>query len=148
MGGQVDDPVADLRGGLGTVTGGAAGNQRLTPTEWRSLELLVRHPGRLVTQRQVLTEIWEPAYQKETNYLRLYLAQLRRKLEPDPRHPRYLLTDPGRATGSSQPPHHDQDVLTRSQTQHGRRRRQGPYGSRSGGLDGHRERLLGRRLHG
>jgi two-component system, OmpR family, KDP operon response regulator KdpE len=74
---------------------GTGPDQRLTPTEWRILELLVRHPGRLVTQHQMLTEVWGPAYQKETNYLRLYLAQLRRKLEPDPGHPRYLLTDPG-----------------------------------------------------
>ena len=74
---------------------GAGPDQRLTPTEWRILDLLVRHPGRLVTQHQLLTEVWGPAYLKETNYLRLYLAQLRRKLEPDPGHPRYLLTDPG-----------------------------------------------------
>ena len=74
---------------------GTGPDQRLTPTEWRILELLVRHPGRLVTQHQMLTDVWGPAYQKETNYLRLYLAQLRRKLEPDPGHPRYLLTDPG-----------------------------------------------------
>ena len=74
---------------------GVGPDQRLTPTEWRILEQLVRHPGRLVTQRQLLTEVWGPAYQTETNYLRLYLAQLRRKLEPDPSHPRHLLTDPG-----------------------------------------------------
>jgi len=74
---------------------GIGPDQRLTPTERRLLELLVRHPGRLVTQRQLLTEIWGPAYQKETNYLRLYMAQLRRKLEPDPSHPRHLLTEPG-----------------------------------------------------
>ncbi|MGH3933392.1 MAG: response regulator [Pseudonocardiaceae bacterium] len=67
----------------------------LTPTEWAILELLVRHPGRLVAQRQLLTEIWGPAYLKETHYLRVYLAQLRRKLEPDPSHPRYLVTEPG-----------------------------------------------------
>lgn len=65
----------------------------LTPTEWGILELLVRHSGRLVTQRQLLTEVWGPAYLKETHYLRVYLAQLRRKLEPDPSHP--LLTEPG-----------------------------------------------------
>ncbi|HLZ38618.1 MAG TPA: response regulator [Mycobacteriales bacterium] len=74
---------------------GVGPDHRLTPTEWRILEILVRHPGRLVTQRHLLAEVWGPAYQKETNYLRLYLAQLRRKLEPDPRHPRHLLTDPG-----------------------------------------------------
>ncbi|MGH3870370.1 MAG: response regulator [Pseudonocardiaceae bacterium] len=67
----------------------------LTPTEWGILELLVRHCGRLVTQRQLLTEIWGPAYLKETHYLRVYLAQLRRKLEPDPARPRHLITEPG-----------------------------------------------------
>ena len=74
---------------------GAGADQRLTPTEWRILELLVRYPGRLITQRQMLTRVWGPTYQKETNYLRLYMAQLRRKLEPDPQHPRFLRTDPG-----------------------------------------------------
>jgi two-component system, OmpR family, KDP operon response regulator KdpE len=57
---------------------------RLTPTEWAILELLVRHPGRLVAQRQLLGEVWGSVYLKETHYLRVYLAQLRRKLEPDP----------------------------------------------------------------
>jgi two-component system, OmpR family, KDP operon response regulator KdpE len=68
---------------------------RLTPTEWQMLEVLVRHRGRLVTQRQLLREVWGPQYQTEGNYLRVYAAQLRRKLEPDPSHPRYLLTEPG-----------------------------------------------------
>jgi len=68
---------------------------RLTPTEWHVLEVLVRHSGRLVTQRQLLKEVWGPAYEKETNYLRVYLAQLRRKLEPDPARPRHLLTVAG-----------------------------------------------------
>jgi len=68
---------------------------RLTPTEWSLLELLVRHSGRLVPQKQMLTEVWGPVYESETHYLRVYLAQLRRKLEPDPAHPRYLITEPG-----------------------------------------------------
>jgi two-component system, OmpR family, KDP operon response regulator KdpE len=68
---------------------------RLTPTEWQLLEVLVRHAGRLVTQRQLLAEVWGPQYQHEANYLRVYAAQLRRKLEPDPSRPRYLLTEPG-----------------------------------------------------
>jgi two-component system, OmpR family, KDP operon response regulator KdpE len=68
---------------------------RLTPTEWQVLEVLVRNEGKLVSQRQLLQEVWGPAYETETNYLRVYLAQLRRKLEPDPPHPRYLLTEPG-----------------------------------------------------
>jgi two-component system KDP operon response regulator KdpE len=68
---------------------------RLTPTEWALLEALVRRPGRLVGQRQLLHEVWGPSYDKETHYLRVYMAQLRRKLEPDPARPRYLITEPG-----------------------------------------------------
>ena len=68
---------------------------RLTPTEWSLLEMLVRHSGKLVPQRKILTEIWGPASTEQTHYLRVYLAQLRRKLEPDPAHPRYLITEPG-----------------------------------------------------
>ena len=68
---------------------------RLTPTEWHLLEMLVRHQGKLVGHRQLLQEIWGPAYGTETNYLRVYMAQLRRKLEPDPSSPRHLLTEPG-----------------------------------------------------
>jgi two-component system, OmpR family, KDP operon response regulator KdpE len=71
------------------------GDVRLTPTEWQLLEVLVRNADRLVTQRQLLQEVWGPEYQTEGNYLRVYLAQLRRKLEPDPSRPRYLLTEPG-----------------------------------------------------
>jgi two-component system KDP operon response regulator KdpE len=68
---------------------------RLTPTEWHVLEVLVRNQGKLVTQRQLLKEVWGPTYETETNYLRVYVAQLRRKLEPDPPHPRNLITEPG-----------------------------------------------------
>jgi two-component system KDP operon response regulator KdpE len=68
---------------------------RLTPTEWNILELLVRNPARLVTQQQLLLDVWGPAYQTEANYLRVYMAQLRRKLEADPGKPRHLLTEPG-----------------------------------------------------
>jgi two-component system KDP operon response regulator KdpE len=67
----------------------------LTPTEWAVLELLVRHRGRLVSQKQLLTEVWGPSYLKESHYLRVYLAQLRRKLEPEPANPRHLRTEPG-----------------------------------------------------
>ncbi len=72
-----------------------AGETRLTPTEWHLLEILVRSPGRLVTQRQLLQEVWGPQYAHETNYLRVHLANLRRKLEPEPSRPRYLITEPG-----------------------------------------------------
>ena len=68
---------------------------RLTPTEWKMLEVLVKNPEKLVTQQQLLSEVWGPAYAKETNYLRVYMAQLRRKLEPDAAAPRHLLTEAG-----------------------------------------------------
>ncbi|HWB66197.1 MAG TPA: response regulator [Mycobacteriales bacterium] len=68
---------------------------RLTPTEWQIVEMLVRHRGQLVTGRQLLQEVWGPAYGSELHYLRVYMAQLRRKLEPNPPRPRYLLTEPG-----------------------------------------------------
>ena len=68
---------------------------RLTPTEWQLLEILVRNRGRLVTQKQLLHDVWGPSYGSESNYLRVYVAQLRRKLEHEPSRPRYLLTEPG-----------------------------------------------------
>jgi two-component system KDP operon response regulator KdpE len=68
---------------------------RLTPTEWHLLEVLVRNEGKLVAHRQLLQEVWGPAYGTETNYLRVYMAQLRRKLEPDPSSPRHLITEAG-----------------------------------------------------
>jgi two-component system KDP operon response regulator KdpE len=68
---------------------------RLTPTEWSILELLVRNPEKLITQRQLLSDVWGPAYTKDANYLRVYMAQLRRKLEPDTGNPRHLLTEAG-----------------------------------------------------
>jgi two-component system KDP operon response regulator KdpE len=68
---------------------------RLTPTEWHLLEVLTRHPGSLVTGKQLLQEVWGPTYGAETNYLRVYMAQLRRKLESEPSQPRHLITEPG-----------------------------------------------------
>ena len=68
---------------------------RLTPTEWHLVEMLVRNRGRLVAQRQLLQEVWGPQYHDETNYLRVFMAQVRRKLEPEPAHPRYFITEPG-----------------------------------------------------
>ena len=73
----------------------AGADVRLTPTEWQLLEVLARNAERLVTQRQLLQEVWGPGYQNEAHYLRVYMAGLRRKLEPDPSVPRYLLTEPG-----------------------------------------------------
>jgi two-component system KDP operon response regulator KdpE len=73
---------------------------RLTPTEWHLLEILVTNPGRLITQKHLLQEVWGKevwgiSQSNKTNYLRVYMAQLRRKLERDPSHPRYLITEPG-----------------------------------------------------
>ena len=76
------------------VTDATGADVRLTPTEWAIVELLVRNPGKLVSQQQLLHEVWGPQYSTETNYLRVYLAQIRRKLEPDPARPRYFLTEP------------------------------------------------------
>jgi len=78
-----------------TVTADDGAEVRLTPTQWGMLELLLRHPGKLVSQRQLLQEVWGPEYRNETNYLRQYMAQLRRKLEDDPARPRHLITEPG-----------------------------------------------------
>jgi two-component system KDP operon response regulator KdpE len=68
---------------------------RLTPTEWQLLEVLVRHAGKLVGQRQLLRDVWGPEYGDESNYLRVHMAHLRRKLEPDRSRPRYFITEPG-----------------------------------------------------
>ena len=68
---------------------------RLTPTEWHVVEMLIRNPRKLVSQGQLLKEVWGPKYSEETDYLRVYMAQIRRKLEPDPSHPRYFITEPG-----------------------------------------------------
>jgi two-component system, OmpR family, KDP operon response regulator KdpE len=80
--------------------GGPAGEAhpddiRLTPTEWHLLEVLLRNPGKLLSRNQLLTEVWGPGYADATGNLRLYMAQLRRKLEPDPARPRWLITEPG-----------------------------------------------------
>lgn len=73
----------------------AGGEVHLTPTEWGMLEMLVRNKGKLVGQKELLREVWGPAYATETHYLRVYLAQLRRKLEDDPSRPRHLITEAG-----------------------------------------------------
>jgi two-component system, OmpR family, KDP operon response regulator KdpE len=71
------------------------GDIRLTPTEWHLLEVLLRNPGKLLSHRQLLNEVWGPGYDNAGGNLRLYMAQLRRKLEPDPARPRWLITEPG-----------------------------------------------------
>ena len=97
------DVTVDLAAHRVTRSGAAV---RLTPTEWRLLEVLLRNSGRLVTRETLLTEVWGPQYTTDTGYLRLYLAQLRKKLEPEPSSPRYLLTEAGmgyRFTGDVAP---------------------------------------------
>ncbi len=74
---------------------GGQGPIRLTPTEWQVLELLARNEGKLVTRQTMLTHIWGTEHARDTGYLRLYLSQLRKKLEPDPSSPRHLITEPG-----------------------------------------------------
>ena len=77
------------------VTDRAGDPVRLTPTEWALLDVLLRNAGRLVMQKQLLQEVWGPGYGEESNYLRVHMAHLRRKLEPNPSQPRYLITEPG-----------------------------------------------------
>ena len=88
-----DDFTIDLS--AGRVTAGGH-DIRLTPTEWHLLEVLARHPGRVVDHGRLLSEVWGPGYREQTNYLRVYMAALRRKLEPDAANPRHLLTEAGR----------------------------------------------------
>ena len=87
-----------IRSGEGegaAVTTGVPADVRLTPTEWHLLEVLLRNPGKLLSQRQLLRDVWGPGYDNAGGNLRLYMAQLRRKLEPDPARPQWLITEPG-----------------------------------------------------
>jgi two-component system KDP operon response regulator KdpE len=88
-----EDFTIDLSAGRVTADGR---DVKLTPTEWHLLEVLARHPGKVLDHGRLLTEVWGPAYREQTNYLRVYMATLRRKLEPDAAHPRHLLTEAGR----------------------------------------------------
>jgi two-component system KDP operon response regulator KdpE len=88
-----EDFTIDLS--AGRVTAGGQ-DIKLTPTEWHLLEVLARDPGKVIDHGRLLTEVWGPAYREQTNYLRVYMATLRRKLEPDAANPRYLLTEAGR----------------------------------------------------
>jgi len=89
-----DTFTVDLSAGRVTAADGT--DIKLTPTEWHLLEVLARNPGRVVDHAKLLTEVWGPAFQEQTNYLRVYMATLRRKLEPDAATPRHLLTESGR----------------------------------------------------
>ena len=90
---KVGDLTVDLA--AKRVSADGAADIHLTPTEWHLLEVLLRHPGKLLTRRQLLTEVWGPGYEDAAGNLRLYMTQLRRKLEPDPPRPRWLITEPG-----------------------------------------------------
>jgi two-component system KDP operon response regulator KdpE len=90
---QIGDWMVDLA--AHRITGPDGAEQRLTKIEWQLLERLVRRPGQLVTQRQLLGEVWGPQYVNESGYLRFHFGQLRRKLEADPGRPRHLVTEPG-----------------------------------------------------
>jgi two-component system KDP operon response regulator KdpE len=98
----IGDLVVDLaaktvgrRPGSSGAEGGAAASVRLTPTEWRLLELFLRNPGKLLTRQMLLSEVWGPYHANDAGYLRLYVAQLRRKLEEVPSEPRHFLNEPG-----------------------------------------------------
>jgi two-component system, OmpR family, KDP operon response regulator KdpE len=88
-------PAGEARADEAPAGEAPAGGIRLTPTEWHLLEVLLRNPGKLLSRNQLLTEVWGPGYADATGNLRLYMAQLRRKLEPDPARPRWLITEPG-----------------------------------------------------
>ncbi|MEZ0088941.1 response regulator [Streptacidiphilus sp. EB129] len=91
----IGDHLVDLTSCTVRRIGAGEPAVRLTPTEWRILTVLIQHPGRLVTGRHILLSVWGPGHERKTNYLRVYLAGIRRKLERDPAHPRHLLTEPG-----------------------------------------------------
>jgi two-component system KDP operon response regulator KdpE len=89
------DPAGTDPAGTDLAGTGPAEDIRLTPTEWHLLEVLLRNPGKLLSQRQLLHDVWGPGYDNAAGNLRLYMAQLRRKIEPDPARPRWLITEPG-----------------------------------------------------
>jgi two-component system KDP operon response regulator KdpE len=92
---QAPVPAGGDAAGPDPASAAATEDIRLTPTEWHLLEVLLRNPGKLLSRNQLLTEVWGPGYADATGNLRLYMAQLRRKLEPDPARPRWLITEPG-----------------------------------------------------
>jgi len=94
---QLGDLTVDLSAKrvIRASAAGEDGDVRLTPTEWHLLEVLLRNPGKLLSQKQLLNDVWGPGYGNAAGNLRLYMAQLRRKIEPDPARPRWLITEPG-----------------------------------------------------
>jgi len=108
---RVTRQAAVPAGGSPAGAGSQPEDIRLTPTEWHLLEVLLRNPGKLLSRSQLLTEVWGPGYADATGNLRLYMAQLRRKLEPDPARPRWLITEPG--MGYRYEPSPNQDPVAR-----------------------------------
>jgi len=110
---QLGDVLVDLAAKRVTRhdAAGVEEDIRLTPTEWHLLEVLLRNPGKLLSRGQLLTEVWGPGYADATGNLRLYMAQLRRKLEPDPARPRWFITEPG--MGYRYQGAHDPESITR-----------------------------------
>ena len=105
-GGHLRGPTSSLRGGGNAVKGGVdldrveparvdAQEVHLTPNEYKLLQVLIQHAGKVLTQRQLLNEVWGPQHTEQAQYLRVYIAQLRRKLERNPARPKYLQTEPG-----------------------------------------------------
>ncbi len=93
---RLGELTVDLSARTVTREGGSgAESVRLTPTEWRILEILMRHAGKLVTRQRLLADVWGSEHVTDTGYLRLYVSQLRKKLEPEPKAPRFLITEPG-----------------------------------------------------
>jgi two-component system, OmpR family, KDP operon response regulator KdpE len=103
---------ATVSTGGGPAGAGGPDDIRLTPTEWHLLEVLLRNPGKLLTRNQLLTEVWGPGYADATGNLRLYMAQLRRKLEPDPARPRWLITETGMGYRYQPSPDEDPKALS------------------------------------
>jgi two-component system KDP operon response regulator KdpE len=98
---EVGDLVVDLQDRRVTRGGDEV---RLTPIEFELVRVLAQHHGRLVTHRQLLQDVWGPAYGEETHYLRVHIAHIRAKLEPDPSRPQYLITEPGVGYRLREPP--------------------------------------------
>ncbi|WP_435111092.1 response regulator [Nocardiopsis synnemataformans] len=93
---RLGELTVDLSARTVTREGGSGlESVRLTPTEWRILEILMRHAGKLVTRQRLLADVWGSEHVTDTGYLRLYVSQLRKKLEPEPKAPRFLITEPG-----------------------------------------------------
>jgi two-component system KDP operon response regulator KdpE len=106
---------SDERAAVGGADPQPEGDIRLTPTEWHLLEVLLRNPGKLLSHRQLLHDVWGPGYDNAGGNLRLYMAQLRRKLEQDPARPRWLITEPGMGYRYQPPDPGERDAQAQAQ---------------------------------